>query len=571
MDAGGPDFTRTAHRMCHHLPVNLTPRRLRLEWATSIRRLPLLVALVLTALVRVVFLLRDNTLSADEAVTGIMARKMASGSKLYIYFAGQNYNSAVEQYPQAALFALGAPQTAFVLRLSELVINIISCWLIYRVAQRMFTDSWRPGLAALLFALGPIFQITRGSTTTGSYTAQLALGLLTLWCALALSPQLPRRRQLIVAGLLGLALTGTFTLTASGYFLVLPAIAWAIPALVRLRLWPALTVGAVLGAFPPLVYALRNHSSIFPHIGTRPSTALSRLQDLLDPVGRMFLGLSHSFGTPGLPVGLARLLLWMAVLTLLMTAWAHRRSVRALVLLRPSGRNPLDITVLAMLLAAAGYVGSKYAYFTIDPRYLYPTTPALILLLAAAASPTALRHIRSTKSTSTSAQSRGRSTRTGGILPVRVSIASIALLLLVGLPTAVMLSHPALDSNGNATTLPSTGLDGNMEQAVNELHLDHTAYLYSTFWLATPMNFLANGRLTAVTYGNVDRFPVDRAHADAASVGQTAWFDLSSSTAMPSALRHHHIGFRERRFGRITIYDRFTANVRPQQLGLRGP
>ncbi len=557
--------------MCQYLPVSLTSLRLRVERTTSVRRLPLLVALVLTALVRVVFLLRDNTLSADEAVTGIMARKMASGSNLYIYFAGQNYNSAVEQYPQAALFALGAPQTAFVLRLPELVINIASCWLIYWVAQRMFSDSWRPGLAALLFALGPIFQITRGSTTTGSYTAQLALGLLTLWCALALSPQLSRRRQLIAAGLVGLALTGTFSLTASGYFLVLPAIAWAVPALVRLRLWPALAVGAVLGALPPLVYALRNHASVFPHIGTRPSTVFRRLQDLLDPVGRMFLGLSHSFGTPGLPVGLARLLLWIAILTLLITAWAHRRSVRALVLLRPAGRNPLDIAVLALMLAAAGYVASKYAYFTIDPRYLYPTTPALILLLAAVASPSALRHIRLTKSSSMFARSRWRPTKIGGIHRVGVTIASVALLLLVGLPTGIMLLHPALDSNGNATALPSTGLDGNMEQAVSQMRLDHTTYLYSTYWLATPMEFLANGRLTAVTYGSIDRFPADRAHADAASVGQTAWLDLSSSTAMPIALRHHHIGFRKRRFGQITIYDRFTANIRPQQLGLHGP
>ena len=65
---------------------------------TSRRRWPpdLIAALLLTAAVRLVFLARDNALSGDEAVTGIMAQKIAAGVRLFPYFAGQNYNSAVE-------------------------------------------------------------------------------------------------------------------------------------------------------------------------------------------------------------------------------------------------------------------------------------------------------------------------------------------------------------------------------------------------------------------------------------------------------------------------------------------
>lgn len=560
--------------MCDHELVHVTWLQNSGDRRTFRRVLPLVAALVLTAVVRVVYLLRDDTLSADEAVTGIMARDIALGRHFYLYFAGQNYNSAVEQYPQAGLFTLGAPQNAFVLRLPQVALSVVSCWFIYRVASRMFSDSWRPALAALLFSLGPIFQITRGSTSTGSYTTQLALGLLTVWCALALSPTLPVRRRRLAAGLLGFALTGTCYLTASGYFLVLPAIVWAVPALNRCRLWPVFAVGAVIGLLPPLVYDLRTGASVFPHLGALPSTPASRLRDLLDPVGRMFLGLAHSFGAPGLPVGVARLLLWLALAALLLTAWVHRQSIRALVSLRCTGRAPIDIAVVALMAAAAGYIASKYAFFTIDPRYLYTTTPALILALAALAGPTALtsqvvgRPWRMVpvpwRPPGTAQPNRSWRIKTAGVV-------SVLLLALVGGPTLLMLSHPAVDSNGNTTALPSTGLDSYMELAARQMELDHIKYVYAIYWLATPMEFLAHDRLTAVTYGSANRFPVDRARADAAPVRQTAWLDLTSSAVMPNGLRHHHIGFRHRQFGAITVYDRFTTNTRPTQLGLRGP
>ena len=127
--------------MCEYELVHLTGRTIDGGRTTFRGAVVLVAALVLTAVVRVVYLLRDDTLSADEAVTGIMARNIASGRHFYLYFAGQNYNSAVEQYPQAGLFALGAPQNAFVLRLPQVALSVVSCWLIYRVASRMFTTS----------------------------------------------------------------------------------------------------------------------------------------------------------------------------------------------------------------------------------------------------------------------------------------------------------------------------------------------------------------------------------------------------------------------------------------------
>ena len=532
------------------------PRRRRSVQTRLVEHLPLIVALAVATVVRVAFLLRNNSLTADEAVTGIMARKMANGSHFYLLFAGQNYNSAVEQYPQALLFALGAQQNAFVLRLPQLALNLLSCWVIYLIGARMFADRWRPGLAALLFALGPVFQIARGSTTTGSYTAQLLLGVLAVLAALALTDQLDRKRQIILALVLGFALTGTFYLTASGYSVVLPALIWALPALWRLRLLPFAATTAILGAVPNTVWALWHGTSILPMLGIKQSTAGGRLKLLLDPVGREFLGLAHSFGSPGMPAFYARLILWAALAGLVMAVVLRWRSIRALLLLRRDGRQPLDIMLVGAIIAIVVFVGSKYSWSAIDPRYLYTSNPILIFLLAALASPAAFRKLG------------------GAGRRVATPVVGLAMILLVGIPTAVMLTHPSTDSNGNPRFGSTRSTDPDMQQAIRALNRDGTRYVYATYWQAVPLDYLANGSLLSVTYGSVNRFPADRAIVDAAPAQQVAWLEITPrrhTGGMRAILNRAHVVYRARTFGRVTVYDHLSKAVRPSQLGMSGP
>lgn len=530
-----------------------------------LEHLPLILALVVAAAVRVGYLLRDNTLSADEAVTGIMARRMANGSHFYLFFAGQNYNSAVEQYPQALLFWLGAPQNAFVLRLPQLVLNLLSCGVIYLIGRRIFQDRWRPGLAAMLFALGPVFQIARGSTTTGSYTAQLLLGVLAVLAALALSDQLARRKQILLALVLGFALTGTYYFTASGYYVVLPALIWAVPALWRLHLMPFAAITAALGALPNTVWALWHGTSILPAVGTQKSTAGGRLELLLDPVGREFLGLAHSFGSPGMPVFWARLIWWAALAALVVAIAAHWRSLLAMALLRRDGRQPLDIMLVGAVITIVVFVGSKYSWSALDPRYLYTSNPILIFLLASLASPAAFRRL-----TRRTDQSLPPAT---GVGPrVAAAVVGLGLILLIGVPTAVMLAHPSTESNGNPRSGPTRSTDPDMERAIQALEKDGTKYVYASYWQAVQVDFLAHGSLICVTYGSANRFPDDRAIVDAAPAQQVAWLELTtkSRNGMRATLNRNHISYRARIFGHVTIYDELSKPVRPRQLGLGG-
>jgi len=71
-------------------------------------------------------------LDADEAVTGIMARRILDGHHT-AYFAGQNYMGTVEQYLQAAVLAL-LPDSDLALRLPQVALAAVSCLLVHRIA-----------------------------------------------------------------------------------------------------------------------------------------------------------------------------------------------------------------------------------------------------------------------------------------------------------------------------------------------------------------------------------------------------------------------------------------------------
>ncbi len=534
---------------------------------TSRRRWPpeLIAALLLTAAVRLVFLARDNALSGDEAVTGIMAQKIAAGVRLFPYFAGQNYNSAVEQYPQALLFALGAPQTAFVLRIPQLLLNLISCYLLFRVAEQLFRDRLRPALTVLMFAVGPLFQVIKGSSSDGSYTTALCFGLLMMNLALRLNPRWSDRRQAWGVAVLGVGLTGTFYLSPSAYFVVLPALIWAVPQVRRLRLWRPAAIGMAIGLAPTAAYFLGHFRSVLPDAGVTPSSLGQRAQLLLDPVGRMFIGFAVGGGRPVVPLVVARTVWWLLLFGLVVAVVRHRRSLVAMLSLRLSGRRRIDVVLVAAVFTVAGFIASDYSAVRTDPRYLYVSTPILLLGLAWTASPTRWRPAL-----------RRRGVRVPAVrASARITGAIFALMLIaVAAPTVLLLAHRSVNVYGlSSWTNSPSAADSSYRAALQALEAGGTRYAYAGYWTAMPMDFLARGEVTVVTYGTANRFPADRAKVDAAPTRDVAWVaaGTSDTRAMARALEHHDIGYRARKFGTVTVFDQLSKDVRPTQVGLTGP
>ena len=101
-------------------------------------------------------------LDSDEAVTGLMARRILAGDDLYIYYAGQQYMGAPEQYLQAAVLAI-LPDTPFTLRIPEVVLSVATCFFVYLAGLRCFNSQPRALFAATLYASGPYFNLMFGS------------------------------------------------------------------------------------------------------------------------------------------------------------------------------------------------------------------------------------------------------------------------------------------------------------------------------------------------------------------------------------------------------------------------
>ncbi|HEY8111997.1 MAG TPA: hypothetical protein VII16_03925, partial [Actinomycetes bacterium] len=138
------------------------------------------VAIVGCAAIRLWYLTTPQaTLDGDEATTGVMVRRILDGH-LYTYLAGQHYNGAIEQYVQAAMLVL-LPDTAFTLRLTQVGIACVVCWLIYIVGVRMLATRWQAALAAALFATGPFFNIWKGVRSHGAYGTGQILGLVAMY------------------------------------------------------------------------------------------------------------------------------------------------------------------------------------------------------------------------------------------------------------------------------------------------------------------------------------------------------------------------------------------------------
>ena len=489
--------------------------------------------------VRIGFLLTPaGGLDADEAVTGIMARRMAEGGERYVFFLGQSYNSAIEQYPQALLFALGLPATPLVLRIPQLLMSVAACILVHRVGLRLLPTAWHAALASVLFALGPYPLIWKGSRSYGSYDAVLLVSLATVLLAVRFDDQTGRRRVLHAFGV-GLGVGLTYYLSPSGYYLVLPAALWfAGSARRELRMVLAAAAGVAAGLAPVLYWTVRTGAFPTPDPGSLPTTALERFGNLFDEIGRQFIGVAFLFGEPGWPVTLGRLTLWGLTAAGVAAIAVRWRGILALLTLRAGHRRPFDVVLLGIPITVAAYVSSEYAYFTTEPRYLFAAFPILILGLA----------------------------RLVPARPPAAPLVAAAVLVFVAAPSLTLLVSRADDVAGER--------DDDLAQVVDLLEAEGATSVYASYWTAMPLEFEAGERLTVGSMALPERLPDERRAVDRAE--DPAWVgsrgvNTDDIATTRDALDAAGVTYRLRTFGDVAVFDRFEPRVRPWDVGLSVP
>ena len=355
-------------------PVTIDPRRA--VWA----------AIALGVALRLWYLaMPQPVFSGDEAVTGIMVHRMASARAAYVFYAGQNYNGTIEQWTQAAFYAITrVPQTPFTLRLVEVFWWVAAAWLLFLVGRRALGSPWRAVVAVAAFALGPYVSFLASLRSQEAYTSLIVLGLGALLLAdrLRSHARWPIRDSALLGLLVGLALWNGLT----AYELLLPAAALGAGFFLRRPRFLLVAVpAAVVGFLPSLVWSLDHHFFALLHGGpaVERTTFGTRGSIFVHSTLPQFLSLRPPASGSGWPLWLQRVV-FVAIVVVTVVGYVRRRhQIGRLLRLRRDGFTALDALLVALPVVLLVFVASKYSWSPIRPDYTYVFTPVLVMLFAA--------------------------------------------------------------------------------------------------------------------------------------------------------------------------------------------
>jgi hypothetical protein len=477
-----------------------------------------------------------SRLDGDEAVTGIMAQRVNEGHHL-AFFAGQAYQGSGEQYLQAVVLRF-LPDTPFTLRLPQVALTVLACAGVYLLARRCLRSEGRALLAAALFAVGPFFSVWWSVKSRGAYDSALVLGLAGLLVALWIEPD--DRRALAKFGLFGLVCGLGFWANWQAAYLLLPAGLWIVGTLGwrLLRTVPAAVLGFVIGAAPSLGHLFL--TGPLEAAGQHPPSTLQfRARQVVTSVIPQFVGVQ---------TGPEAVVSWLrpALITILIAAalaaalWFRRRGLLDMLLLRRERREPVDLLIFCVVLTPVLYAQSAAARNTF-PGYMYPLYAVMPVMLAAVPLPAVLRR---------------------RWLPV--SLAAGVVMASAGL---CWLTARQFWDRGEYVVPLNTGERIPTDQlpaVIDALVAEGARTVFADYWIANPMQFLAEGRLVASSTSTY-RFPAITAAAKA---------DPSPALVVPAgpradALRDAIIAAgsiaRERRIGDLALFTGIRPGLAPTE------
>jgi hypothetical protein len=509
-----------------------------MRYSDAGRRAAVLVCLVVCALTRVLYLASSKVqFNADEASSGITVRRILHGHQ-YVFYAGQNYGGTLEQYLQAgSYFILRLPPDPLTLRLPLAALNVATCALVYLIGVRVLPTAAHAVIAALLFAVSPWFNVIGGVTSLGFYAAGAFLTAAVVYCALRMMDG--SSNQILWAGATGFVGGLALWTDVATIYVLLPVAIWVLPALRQgLRLVAVLAGGFVIGGLPLFGWFVVHHRLPVPPAPVQDSTIPQRLGNLFGPVLREFIGVTYAHADGGLPLAVQILALAGLLALYVLALWRRRRGLRSLLTGRVDGRVPADLLLAVPVVVVVAYAASNSTWYTGTPRYLMIVYPLFVIGLAALIPRLELR---------------------------LVAAVGVALVLV-----SATLSWGFFRDLGPTVTNPALAQrDDVMRRVVDRLSSQHEHYVYADYWTAMPLQYIAGDRLDVAVCLGSKRFP----DIQAAVAAQSSPVYVSSpldggADPVGSALRAHHVSFRQTRIGFVTIYDQIPAGLQPHDIGL---
>lgn len=353
-----------------------------IAWSQRHPRALLLLAMLLSGVVRVTLLLRTHAMiDGDEALVGIQAEHILRGARP-VYYYGQAYMGSLEAYLVAGVFTVFGP-SSWALRAVPIALSLPLVYVTWRLAKALLPRDARTtpllaGLAALIAAVPPVYDAVAEMRAWGGqielYIVTLALLLTTVELAERLracaAPIELARRWGIWGLLVGLGFwinpLISYALVACGLWLIAPLATRTFPRPWRRLVgrWPALwspatgeqtfrigavwplslaILGAAIGGLPAWIYAFQhagenllvyiNQPAVSAHAtpaasGGRFALGLAITGSYLTCAApRTLSGWLPAEGADALPLRL--LLLAPPVLALVVAGWLLRRRTSA--------------------------------------------------------------------------------------------------------------------------------------------------------------------------------------------------------------------------------------------------
>ena len=296
-----------------------------INWVAQRPRVPLVLALVVGVLGRILIVVRSNAMiDGDEAIVGIQAEHILQGERPF-YFYGQVYMGSLETYFVAALFRLFGP-SAWALRAVPILLSLLLVYLTWRLARALLpkdarTTPFLAGLAALFAALPPLYDATIELRAWGG---QIEIYVITLALLVATVELAERLRAGAHTGELALRWAIWGFIVGLGIWInplisygVAASVLWLAPAVVQVAfpgLWQRLPrwisgphtaepgrgntrsllvvlaalPGVLIGGVPAWIYAIQNQAANLLVYVTQPS--VSPAVSGAARHGRLFLG-----------------------------------------------------------------------------------------------------------------------------------------------------------------------------------------------------------------------------------------------------------------------------------------
>jgi hypothetical protein len=344
---------------------------------------PVLLVVGLTLLVRLPLVWRGAAayVTADGALSGIVARHVREGVERLVFVPHVPYSGSLKSHLTAGLsYVLDTPR-AFALA-SVLFYALFAAAVVLLALRLREAAAWTAPAAGLFAALAPTFVTRYSLSNDGNYVEVLALGTLALLAGVRWAREPPARGSLalVLGVLLGLAfwchILAVVHAAALGLFLLL------VDARAALRSAPAAALGFSLGAAPSLFWNAANGWASFDYLrpgGTPVGEAASgpgfavRLWGLATDHLPVLLGYD-----PGYPPAIDALLKLTAFAALALVALGFVAAARA------ARRLPCEVLRLLLLFALVNVAVALWAlpYLPGNPRYLLPLVAPVAIVLA---------------------------------------------------------------------------------------------------------------------------------------------------------------------------------------------